>query len=261
MKNTTLRPHIRKIPFKKPIVFSVLAHLLLLITMALGTTLFKSDLKLKVGVSGDVGFGDSYPIALAPELTGGIGNFAPSMTKAPEALAPINHKELKPSKELPKFLDPKKEFHEKLNDPPPLPNETTPGVIPGKILPGIGGPIRKSENLNSVDLNASGLSLGTGKGNNSLAGWYVRQLEQRIARNWLKARLGSVTVPIITRVSFKILPDGQIQNVQILESSDNPYVDRAALRAIQASSNLPPLPMEFQGHSVEFVAYFKYPNR
>ena len=89
----------------------------------------------------------------------------------------------------------------------------------------------------------------------------MRQLEQRIARNWLKAHLGNVTVPVVTRVSFRILPNGQIQNVLILQSSDNPNVDRAALRAIQASSNLPPLPIGFQGHSVEFVAYFKYPIR
>jgi TonB family protein len=56
-----------------------------------------------------------------------------------------------------------------------------------------------------------------------------------------------VSPPVIF---FKIGRDGSISDVQIERSSGFPFVDRAAQRAVIASSPLPPLPADFHESSL-----------
>ena len=59
-------------------------------------------------------------------------------------------------------------------------------------------------------------------------------------------------------LTFEILRDGTVTNVQITQSSGIPEVDRSALRAILASNPLPPLPSDYSGGSVNVQFYFDF---
>ncbi len=254
MRKTTLRPHIREPKGRRPLLVSVAAHVGLLASMTLGSTLWQAPLELQAGAPGLPGSGSAMPVKLTAELTGGAFNVAPALTPAPEAVKPAPRRESEQAVELTKFADPNRDLRKESRDAPPPPDpaysqDPAPGTIPAEARPGVGGRPGGA---------STGLHIGTGPGG-GVAGWYVRQLEQRIARNWLKSSLGDVTARVVTRISFTIGRDGQIQDLQIVESSGNRSVDRAARRAIRASSPLPPLPVELRGRRVEFVAYFEYP--
>ena len=74
--------------------------------------------------------------------------------------------------------------------------------------------------------------------------YYVERMLVTIGMNWFKP---AESVPISPMVRFRIERDGTIGEPQLERSSGLPFVDRAALRAVMASSPLPPLPQEFGG--------------
>jgi protein TonB len=73
---------------------------------------------------------------------------------------------------------------------------------------------------------------------------YVERMLVTIGMNWFKP---AESVPISPMIRFRIERDGTIGDPQLERSSGLPFVDRAALRAVMASSPLPPLPQEFTG--------------
>jgi TonB family protein len=74
--------------------------------------------------------------------------------------------------------------------------------------------------------------------------YYVERMLVTIGMNWFKP---AESVPISPMIRFRIEHDGTISDPQLERSSGLPFVDRAALRAVMASSPLPPLPQEFTG--------------
>jgi periplasmic protein TonB len=74
--------------------------------------------------------------------------------------------------------------------------------------------------------------------------YYVDRMVLAIATNWFKPTQNVPTNPV---VRFRIERDGTVTDPQIERSSGLPFVDRAALRAVIASSPLPPLPTEYAG--------------
>jgi|SRR5712691_767338 protein TonB len=74
--------------------------------------------------------------------------------------------------------------------------------------------------------------------------YYIERMLVTIGTNWFKPSLAVTTSPIIR---FRISRDGAITEAEVERSSGLPFVDRAALRAVLASSPLPPLPSEFSG--------------
>jgi len=77
--------------------------------------------------------------------------------------------------------------------------------------------------------------------------YYVTQMLASIGANWFKPTDQSVMPPVIY---FRIGRDGSISDVRIERSSGLPFVDRAAQRAVLASSPLPPLPADFHESSL-----------
>jgi periplasmic protein TonB len=90
-------------------------------------------------------------------------------------------------------------------------------------------------------------------------GWYVSAVRTRISTNWL---LSTISPSILTAprvyLTFDILRDGSIENVQITQSSGIPEVDRSALRAVLASNPLGPLPPDFSGSKVSVNFFFDF---
>ncbi|MCB9377967.1 MAG: TonB C-terminal domain-containing protein [Holophagales bacterium] len=98
---------------------------------------------------------------------------------------------------------------------------------------------------------AAGLSLGAavaGLDNpNFTYGYYVDQMLALISRNWVRPPVGS---GIEATVHYRIQRDGKITELRIVSSSGINSFDLAALRAVQASSPLPPLPRGFRDSSL-----------
>ena len=74
--------------------------------------------------------------------------------------------------------------------------------------------------------------------------YYIERMVFAIATNWFKPAEKITTNPVIR---FRIERDGTVVDPEIERSSGLPFVDRAALRAVLASSPLPPLPTEYAG--------------
>ncbi len=68
---------------------------------------------------------------------------------------------------------------------------------------------------------------------------YRQTLRSRIRSGW---RWFDVTTSLVTRVSFRIDPRGEISEVRIVASSGNPEFDSSVLRAIAKANPLPPPP-------------------
>ena len=77
--------------------------------------------------------------------------------------------------------------------------------------------------------------------------YYVNLMLASIGANWFKPTDQAVTPPV---VFFRIRRDGTITDVNIERSSGFPFVDRAAERAVLASSPLAPLPADFHESSL-----------
>lgn len=135
--------------------------------------------------------------------------------------------------------------------------EAPPNAVPF----GLGG---KPSLAYSQFVNTAGEGgLGFGEGNfGERFGWFVAAVRNRISSNWL---LSTISPRILTAprvyLTFDILRDGTVTNVQITQSSGIPEVDRSALRAVLASNPLGPLPPDYSGQKVSVEFYFDFRRR
>lgn len=84
--------------------------------------------------------------------------------------------------------------------------------------------------------------------------YYAERIQLAIGMNWFKP---AATIPRSPVVHFRIERNGAISDAEITTPSGLPFVDRAALRAVLASSPLPPLPTEFPGSYVGVSVVFE----
>lgn len=73
-------------------------------------------------------------------------------------------------------------------------------------------------------------------------GYYLDRVVSVISENWTRPPIGVIDA----RLHFRILPDGTVVELKILRSSGDESFDQAALRAVRASSPLPPLPKSYE---------------
>lgn len=77
-------------------------------------------------------------------------------------------------------------------------------------------------------------------------GWYAELIRQRVAEKWRTGDLNpSLQVAPAAIVSFDILRNGSVQNVQVVQSSGNAAIDNSAMRAVYDSNPMQPLPGGF----------------
>ncbi|HEX4002264.1 MAG TPA: energy transducer TonB [Candidatus Acidoferrales bacterium] len=89
--------------------------------------------------------------------------------------------------------------------------------------------------------------------------WYVEAVQRRVSSNWLQSTVDpSVAYAPRVVVTFTILRDGTVTNVQITQRSNDYSVDNSAVRAVNASSPLDRLPPGYSGSSVNVEFYFDY---
>lgn len=104
------------------------------------------------------------------------------------------------------------------------------------------------------------LGIAFGEGNfGGRYGWYVEAVRNRVSSNWLLSTISPnlMTAPRLY-VEFDIEKDGTISNIRLTQSSGNPEVDRSALRAVQASNPLGPLPGDYSRNQIGVSFYFDF---
>jgi len=86
-------------------------------------------------------------------------------------------------------------------------------------------------------------------------GPYMRDLEQRIKRNWTPPK-GDSSKRVV--IKFTIGRDGRLVAIKTLRSSGSPENDRAAKAAVELTAPFKSLPPEFRGNSVDIEFTFDY---
>ena len=96
---------------------------------------------------------------------------------------------------------------------------------------------------------ATGTSTGGGGGGGGGAAVLSRIQNYRleaalaVAQNWaLSQQMTGTQEQLVTLIKFRILPSGEIANIEIVEPSGNQYLDESAVRAIKKSSPVAPHP-------------------
>ena len=266
-----LKSHVREGDYRRSIVHSVVGHVALLLFFLFGVQLLPgpAPIKLGTGLGGGQG-GDFVTVGLSADLGGGAGMYKDPITPpapSPPPPKPVEKKAETPPPDESVFLEEKVEKKAPAPEPqprrrpdPPKPSSTK-GAIAREPDPGTGGPGGGASGSGGGFGSGQGVSIGSGSGEESgIDSWYIRQVEQRIGRNWLRTSLGKLS-RVEAIATFVVRPNGQIDQIELEQNSGVRSVDRAVLRAIQASNPLPPLPYELRGRPVRFQAVFEYPPR
>ncbi|HVS02356.1 MAG TPA: energy transducer TonB [Thermoanaerobaculia bacterium] len=74
-------------------------------------------------------------------------------------------------------------------------------------------------------------------------GYYLDRMLALIRGSWVRPPLGSGVEAV---VHFRILEDGRVEELRIVQSSGYNSFDLAALRAVQSAAPLPPLPRSYK---------------
>lgn len=83
--------------------------------------------------------------------------------------------------------------------------------------------------------------------------YYIEAIQIALSTNWFKP---TPTIQVPPKVHFRINRDGSVADSEIVRSSGLAFVDRAAVRAVLASS-FPPLPADWAGPYVGLTVTFE----
>ena len=169
---------------------------------------------------------------------------------------PIPPLPLEKAEPIPKFKDEVKPEEPKRINTRIQKQQLTPP--PNAIPYGANGQPAMSYSQAQTAAGEAGISFGQGDFG-SRYGWYVSAVRSRVSGNWLLSTI-SPTLMSAPRVcvEFNIGRDGTISGIRVAQSSGVADVDRSALRAVEASNPLGPLPSDYSGSSVAVSFYFDF---
>lgn len=142
------------------------------------------------------------------------------------------------------------------NTPPP------PNAVPygGGGSPAV--PYGQSFTMGANGATAAGMGMSGPGGGGDFGGrysWYVDAVRNRVASNWIQSTIDpSVRFAPRAVVSFDILRNGSIANIQVLQTSGNASVDSSAVRAILGSNPVTALPGDYSGSKVSVEFWFDF---
>lgn len=182
---------------------------------------------------------------------------APAAETAPEPEPPAPEPVAKPAPTPPPVPTGPLPRPKGWNDPPPTaptpPAErpsapVKPGTAAGS--PGPGADVAKGNEVGPRG-SAAGTAAGTAPFGDRIAsidpdftyGYYLSQLLRQTDANWFRPRVPG-TVRAIVR--FRILRQGMVDQLEIVESSGINAFDLAALRSVQNAAPFPPLPASYR---------------
>ncbi len=253
-------PDDRRDPLRGKILLSIILHAALLGAAVAYTMLgFRFGTRgTEWGMQGAVHMGAVASLPGVPLPTPALQTPTTVATQNPTPAKPEEEKPQPPppdAQQIPKFKDAvKPEKVERVNKHIPHEDVTPPdNAVPGQ------GEATMNYTQTVTQGGAIGVSAGEGNSFGMRYAWYVASMRMRISGNWLLAPISaSITSAPRVYMTYVIERDGTIKDVEITQGSGVPEVDRSALRAILASSPLPPLPSDYSGNSVNVQFYFDF---
>lgn len=88
-------------------------------------------------------------------------------------------------------------------------------------------------------------------------GWYVSHIQSIVSRNWSQPILQDIRASLVAVVHFRVHKDGSVDEIVLERSSGDSVLDRSAVRALQDSNPLPPLPFQWSKESIGFRFEFE----
>jgi TonB family protein len=120
----------------------------------------------------------------------------------------------------------------------------------------------------------SGLTIGIGSGGGGGFGseyasqigtstfpftYYLQILHSKISSNWVKSQISpGISGSFHSTVYFKIHKDGQISELKVVEQSGVRSLDLSAMRAIRSAAPFPPLPDEYEDEYLGIRLIFEH---
>jgi TonB family protein len=77
--------------------------------------------------------------------------------------------------------------------------------------------------------------------------YYLEIVRETISYNWSPPPVSASEKGVITTIYFRIARDGRVSGVKVEQESSYGLFDRSAVRAVNVSNPLPPLPAGFSG--------------
>lgn len=241
---------------KRPLLVSATAHAGLVALMLLGMPAHPR------GESWGGPGGGAVQVTLVRRLPGISLPRPPVVTQSRRATESrgLHREELKPepprqeqAQALPRFGEEPKPVPRRRREEPPVVNP------PGAIPQGEGGPPALPYTSFQAAGAEGGMSFGSGGAFGGRYPWYVDSVRRRISSNWLLSSIDPYVqwAPRVV-VSFEILRNGTVVNLQVLRASGVASVDRSAVRAVRASAPLDRLPSDHVGDKVRVEFWFDF---
>lgn len=114
-------------------------------------------------------------------------------------------------------------------------NQLEPNQVTSSLAPQVSSP------LYSALPGAGRIGTGPNSTIGNLFPAYAAQIQQIIARNWRTGDVNLQTGPTVI-VTFELMRNGTIRNIQLLQRSGNAALDNSVQRAVLDSNPLPPIP-------------------
>ncbi len=87
-------------------------------------------------------------------------------------------------------------------------------------------------------------------------GWYLSNMTSILGRNWARPIRPDLDRTLRAVVHFRVLKDGTLADIELEQASGDAALDRSALRAVQDSNPLPPLPYQYGKDSLGVHFFF-----
>jgi periplasmic protein TonB len=130
---------------------------------------------------------------------------------------------------------------------------------PNQVPFGQGAPASGPYSTFSASGATGGISMGAGGEFGSRYGWYVNQVRNKVAENWMQYEVDpNIRSAQRVYIQFEITRTGQPRGVQVVQSSGVPSLDTSAMRALQRIDTFGPLPSDYRGSSVMVEFWFDY---
>lgn len=121
----------------------------------------------------------------------------------------------------------------------------TPAAAPAPPAASVGPAAVATGPAEAASTKASGVELANGGrgegGGGSALGYYLGLVDYKISTNWNPVASGGSKDNVVV-IRFRVLPSGNVRDVELETSSGDAGLDNAAMRAIRQSLPLPPFP-------------------
>lgn len=241
---------------RKPFIQSVALHVTVFLLLVLSTISYQRSHETW-GSAHTMG-GDAVAVNAVkniplPARTGHINPVANNTeSQVPQQPKPELKKQVKQPepKAIPlrsKYVEPqpRPQSTQRYQAAPPLPNQVYSSQAPAAVSPLFQKP-------------GSG---NVGVGQNSVLGnrfgAYADLVVQRVTEKWQTSGLAGLHTAPVVIVTFDILRDGSVKNVQVSQRSGNSTLDYSAQRAVMEAAPFPPLPAAYDRNEANVELRFQ----